>query len=369
VRILLWSSTFWPHIGGVEVLGANLVEALVGRGHEVTVLARRDTDDVPASSRLLGAEVVRLPFRQAIEAHDPGAVLDLRAQVVALKQEIRPEVVHLYHLGPDLLFQRLTRSVVPAPVLVTLHQPFTGELSAADVALGPTLRQAEAIAACSQSVLDDLLGRIPEVAARATVVRNALPPSTAEAEPLGDGPPVVLLVGRVVPQKGFDLGLIAFAELHRNRPGARLVVAGDGVSHPSLRRQVRDLDLSDAVDLVGWVDQPGVRSLMAQATMVVMPSRFEPFGLVALEAGQARRPVVAFAVDGLTEAVQDGVTGLLVPPGDVAALAATMARVADDPGLARRLGEAGGAADRSGAAWEAHVGAHEALYEKLVLAR
>jgi glycosyltransferase involved in cell wall biosynthesis len=366
MRVLLWSSTFWPHIGGVEVLGANLVRALVDRGHDVTVLARRDTDDLPATSHLAGAEVIRLRFRQAIEANDPGAVLDLRSEVKALKREVRPDVVHLYHLGPDLLFHRLTRG---EPTLVTLHQAFTGELLADDVALGPTLREADAIAACSQSVLHDLLGRIPEVAARTQLVRNALPPSPAHSDPVAEGPPVVLFVGRVVPQKGFDLGLAAFAELHRRHPEARLVVGGDGVSHAALAEQVQARGLADAVDLVGWVDRAGIRRLMAAATMVVMPSRFEPFGLVALEAGQARRPVVAFAVDGLVEAVDDGRTGLLVPPGDVAALAAAMARLVEEPGLARRLGEAGYESDRSGKAWDAHVDAHEALYEKLVAAR
>ena len=163
MRVLLWSTTWWPNVGGVEVLGANLVQALVDRGHEVTVVSRRDADDVPATSRIAGAEVVRLPFRQAIEANDPAGVLELRAEVAALKRELRPEVVHLYHLGPDLLFQRMTRTAVAAPVVVTLHQPFRGELLADDVALGPTLREADAIAACSRAVLDDLLVRIPDV--------------------------------------------------------------------------------------------------------------------------------------------------------------------------------------------------------------
>ena len=146
-------------------------------------------------------------------------------------------------------------------------------------------------------------------------------------------------------------------------------MGGDGVSHADLADRVEALGLADAVDLVGWVDRAGVRRLLDAATMVVMPSRFEPFGLVALEAGQARRPVVAFAVEGLVEAVDDGVTGLLVPPGDIDALADAMARLVDEPGLARRLGDAGYEADRSGEAWDAHVDAHEALYERLVTTR
>ena len=99
--------------------------------------------------------------------------------------------------------------------------------------------------------------------------------------------------------------------------------------------------------------------------MVVMPSRFEPFGLVALEAGQARRPVVAFAVDGLVEAVEHDVSGLLVPPSDGEALADAMVRVATEPGLAGRLGDGGHDPARVAADWDAHVSAHEALYAGL----
>jgi glycosyltransferase involved in cell wall biosynthesis len=357
MRLLLWSSTFWPHIGGVEVLGANLAGELRRRGHEVTVLARRDSDDVPARSTVDGVEVRRLPFQQAVGSRDAGEVLALRREVAGLMAELRPEVVHLYHLGPDLLFHRPSDHA--APVVVTLHGP------AAD-AVVPTLVDADAVVACSQSVVDDLVARVPDVGRRARLVRNALPPSRPEPAAVPTGPPVVLMVGRIVPQKGFDFGLAAFARLRDVCPDARLFVVGDGIARPALADQAVELGVADAVELVGWCDPAAVRAQMARATMVVVPSRFEPFGLVALEAGQARRPVVAFAVDGLVEAVEHDAGGLLVPPEDVDALADAMVRVATEPGLAERLGEGGHGPVRAAADWDAHVSAHEALYAELV---
>ncbi|HYF47386.1 MAG TPA: glycosyltransferase family 4 protein [Acidimicrobiales bacterium] len=353
MRVLFWSSTFWPHIGGAEVLGANLAAALQRRGHDLLVLTRRDSDDLPAASTVDGVPVRRLPFQQAVVSQDAGLVLDVRRQVVALLAELQPEVVHLYNFGPDLLFHRLAGT--KAPQVLTLHGPVTDPVASALPAAG-------AVAACSEAVLSDTVARFPEVADRVHLVRNALPPAVLDAEVVPPGPPVVLFVGRVVPQKGFDLGLRAFARFREVCADARLVVVGDGISAGPLAGQAAELGLAEAVELVGWCDPVGVREHMGRATMVVMPSRFEPFGLVALEAGQSRRPVVAFAVDGLVEAVVHGVNGLLVPPGDVDGLAEAMVRVATEPGLAARLGDAGHDPAKAAADWDAHVTAHEDLY-------
>lgn len=364
MRILFWSSTFWPHIGGVEVLGANLITTLGERGHQVVVLARRDTDDLPATDEIGRASIIRLRFRQAIESQDPDAVLALRGEVGRIKRAFAPDIVHLYHLGPDLLFHRLT-AAYPAPALVTLHQPFSGDLLAANAALGRTLREADAIAACSRSVLEDLRARIPLAVSRSHLVVNALPPSAVAASPLAGGPAVVLFVGRIVPQKGFDLGLQAFAQILTERPETRLVIAGDGIARAALERQAGELRIAGAVAFTGWAAVDRVRELMRAARLVAMPSRYEPFGLVALEAAQMRRPVVGFAVDGLPEAVANGSSGILVEPGNVDALAAAMLRLLEDRMLAARLGDGGYERARSAASWDAHVTAYERIYYRL----
>ena len=97
-----------------------------------------------------------------------------------------------------------------------------------------------------------------------------------------------------------------------------------------------------------------------------MPSRIEPFGLVALEAAQLGRPVVASAVDGLPEVVVHGETGLLVPPDDPAALARAIAVLLDDPLRARALGAAARRRAETVFAWDRYVAAHEQLFEKIL---
>jgi glycosyltransferase involved in cell wall biosynthesis len=151
------------------------------------------------------------------------------------------------------------------------------------------------------------------------------PPHADPPWPTGNGP-VVGFVGRIEPRKGpLDLARAAPAIA---ATGARVVVVGDDPydSDPAYRAEV---DRAPAIERYGWVENaPG---LMRHLDVLVLPSRREPFGTVLSEAMAVGTPVVATNVDGLPEVVEDGVTGALVEPGDVDALAAAVLRV-----LARR---------------------------------
>jgi glycosyltransferase involved in cell wall biosynthesis len=151
--------------------------------------------------------------------------------------------------------------------------------------------------------------------------------------------PRILCVGRLVPIKGHEVLLRAFAELCRLLPSARLAVAGEGPLRPSLRKLAADLGVDDRVEFLGRIVP--VQPELERSAVVAVPSLGEGFGMAALEAQERARPVVASAVGGLPEIVEDGVSGLLVPAGDAAALAAALARLLGDPALARRMGGAG----------------------------
>jgi glycogen(starch) synthase len=176
---------------------------------------------------------------------------------------------------------------------------------------------------------------------------------------------VLLGVGRLVPDKGFDVLVQAFSRLRESFPALRLRLAGDGPERPRLERIARETGVADAVDFLGWVPFGAVPAVMAEATMLVVPSRIEPLGMVAVQAAQMARPVVATRVGGLPEAVVDGETGLLVPPEDETALAAAIARLLRDPSLARRLGEQARPSVQARLAWDQHVAAYDNLYRRI----
>jgi glycosyltransferase involved in cell wall biosynthesis len=163
------------------------------------------------------------------------------------------------------------------------------------------------------------------------------PDGAAPAYP--DGPPRLLCVGRLIPIKGHIVLLRAFAAARRELPELRLEIAGRGPLEPALKALARELGVADAVGFLGHVSP--IQRAIERASIVVVPSMGEGFGMVALEAMERARPVIAAAIGGLGELVRDGDTGLLVPPGEAEPLTEAILRLARDPALARAMGEAG----------------------------
>jgi glycosyltransferase involved in cell wall biosynthesis len=144
-------------------------------------------------------------------------------------------------------------------------------------------------------------------------------------------------VGRLVTQKGIDVMLHLAREL-RDDESIRLVLAGDGPLASSVAAEVASNELHNVMAVGKTMDTP---STMAAFDVVVMPSRWEPFGIVAIEAAAMGIPVAAFAVGGIPESVIDGQTGLLFPPGDVAGLASGIRALKTNRDLGARLGHGG----------------------------
>jgi 1,4-alpha-glucan branching enzyme len=174
----------------------------------------------------------------------------------------------------------------------------------------------------------------------------------------------VLFVGRLVAQKGVDWLLKAFAAVVRRLPEARLVVAGDGDLELYLQRVARYLGIPHRVDFRGWTTGAALVELYRRARLVVVPSYYEPFGIVALEAMACGRPVVASRVGGLAEVIEDGVGGRLVPAGDHLELARCLVALLGDPDLLRRMGEAA-RAHTARFTWEAAADRTLALYAEV----
>ena len=153
------------------------------------------------------------------------------------------------------------------------------------------------------------------------------------------GAPLIGFVGRLTGQKGVDVLLNAFAIVHRALPTARLLLIGDGPQRAALAALAGGLQISAAVHFAGWRED--ARAQMAALNVLAIPSRWEGFGLVTLEAMQAGVAVVASRVSALPEIVLDGETGLLVPAANAAKLAAALMALLQDPQRAMQLGENG----------------------------
>jgi glycosyltransferase involved in cell wall biosynthesis len=183
MRILFGSPTFWPVIGGIEVLATELIVALQQRGHEFLVVADVRADDLPAESEHRGIVVRRFPFFRALAERDLARVLEIRAAVAALRRRLRPDVVHIYRLWPDVVFERDTARAHPAPRLITLHGPFPDQYVRPNTVLGTTLRSAGWVSTCSADLLGWVeLEDVPALIDAATLV--LMPSRDREGLPL-----------------------------------------------------------------------------------------------------------------------------------------------------------------------------------------
>jgi glycogen(starch) synthase len=163
--------------------------------------------------------------------------------------------------------------------------------------------------------------------------------------------PLILFAGRLEYEKGVQTLLDAFPVIERRVPGVGLLVAGEGTYRPALEARAERLGLDGQVRFEGFVEESRLRSLYRTADLAIVPSLYEPFGLVTLEAMASGTPVVVADAGGLCETVEHGVSGLRFAPGDAGGLARAVTRVLRDPSLAASLAREARSALEARASW------------------
>jgi phosphatidylinositol alpha-mannosyltransferase/D-inositol-3-phosphate glycosyltransferase len=368
-RIALLPSSYPPSLGGVEELTRHLALSLSAAGDEVEVWTGHRDDSAPETAEILDGIVVRrLPMplpathwsavrRSAVTG--TRSLLSLRSAVAAF----RPDVLHVQCFGPNGVYAHALSRITGLPLVVTLQgetlMDDTDIFDASRVlrtSLRAALRTAAAVTGCSTFTLADAEKRFGLAAGRGRVIPNGVDLFEAGARPGGvgsngsSGPfaveggpdgPYVLALGRVVEKKGFDLLLAAYAALDETSRTVDLVIGGQGEAIVGLRQTASALGITDRVHFVGRLSRQQVAEAMAGATLFVMPSRLEPFGIVILEAWRAGAPVVATNRGGPPEFVRDGNDGVLVDPFDTTAFAGVLESLLLDPDRRRRISDAG----------------------------
>ena len=364
MRILMVSDRFLPDLGGVQIFTARLAEALIERGHEIAVLTTHPGLGECEEDRWRGVTVYRLPFDSALRQRDYPRVISLRRDIVDLKRAIRPDVVHLNTASACLVFHLLTPRAIAAATVVTLH--WLPDAGGIDTRHCRRVRAAAdwvvAVTRCGRRAALEIE---PAIAPRTSIIYNSLPTPWLPPASLDFAALRLLCLGRLETEKGFDVALRALAAVRERLPAARMTIAGDGGQRPALERLAVQLDLETAVRFTGWVAPDDVPALINAHTVVLMPSRFESFGLVALQAAQMGRPVIGSCIPGLSEVVRDGETGLLCPKDDAAAFAAAIASLVEQPVEAARMGRRARAHAQSAFPWDEHVTAYETLFGRV----
>jgi glycogen(starch) synthase len=364
VKVLIVSWEYPPVvIGGLGRHVHHLATALVAEGHEVVVLSRRpsgtDPSTHPSTDEI--AEGVRV-VAAAQDPHEFDFGSDMMAWTLAMGHSMvraglalknrrgdrawRPDVVHAH----DWLVAHPAIALAEyfdVPLVSTIHATeagrhsgwVSGRISRQVHAVESWLvRESDSLITCSASMRDEITELFGPGLAEIRVIRNGIDAALWPFAPRQPrkGPAQLLYLGRLEYEKGIHDAIAALPRIRRTHPGTTLTIAGGGTQQQWLVEQARKHKVLKAVTFVGPRDHEELVRLLHTADAAVLPSHYEPFGIVALEAAATGIPLITSNVGGLGEAVINGQTGMSFAPRDIAGLAAAVRVVLDDPDAAQQ---------------------------------
>jgi glycosyltransferase involved in cell wall biosynthesis len=390
VKVAQVSTRFPPGPGGVERHVDEVARRLAARGRSVEVFTsdlyrefpmQRLPPDVPREETRDGVPIHRLRvWSLPGELHYPF----FRGLERALARR-GPEIVHAHTFGTNqVAVARRHRAHTGTPFVLTAHFHPIWSIEGGwlrhrirgfyDRRLaGPLVATASRVLVQTREeerLLRSLRLHLPPV--------EIVPPGYSPLPAPPEGPafqdrfhiagPYALFVGRLASNKGLVELVTAFATLARDDREANLVFVGaDGGQRANVEARVRGFGLEGRVHVLGHVpDEAMLAAAYREATVTVLPSEYEAFGLVLLESLAQGTPVIASRVGGIPEVVEDGRSGLLVPPKDANALADALRKVFADPALARRLGHHGRTETVPRFTWDRLVDRLDAIYREVL---
>jgi glycogen synthase len=387
-RVLMLSWEYPPVVvGGLGRHVHALSTALVAAGHEVTVVTRH-APGAPREEYAEGVRIVRAPEDPPLFPLDTSNLLawtmafnhTLTRAALRAAESGEYDVIHAH----DWLVTHTAVTLkehLDRPLVATIHATEAGRHQGwLPDPMNKCIHSVEwwlAHEACRVVVCSEYMrwevGRLLAVpASRVSVVPTGVDmtvwqaPSrsviAARARYAGDGP-LIGYAGRLVYEKGVQDLVAAVPSLRAAHPGVRLVIAGDGPYRTHLQEEVRRHRLHRAVYFTGFLGAGELPALIAATDALVVPSIYEPFGMVALEGASAGAPLAVATTGGLAEIVEPGQTGVTFPAKNPLALAASVASLLCDEPFARRVAKRAKAmvAERYG--WSTIAGCTAAVYD------
>lgn len=374
MRVLMLSWHFPPHAGGAAVHVDGLSRALSRAGHDVVVLtigspsAANPTMDATRVVRVR-AELPWIPDDDVV-----ARAASANHHLVQQSSEFgdwEPDVVHVHDW--QVAWAGTTLAALDGVRLVTtFHSTLRGQHGGRVPPGEPStihaveswLAHASAqVIASSKFMAREVMSGFELQPERIHRVPNGIDPTWwSGGEHPAERSPLVLTWGRVHYEKGFQVLARAISTLRTRVPDVECVIAGRGSYLPELQSQIDIERVNDLVRLVGFVPDVKLRDLAHRAGCVVIPSLYEPFGIVALEALAGGAPLVAARTGGLAELIDGTGAGLLFEPGNADELAACIERVLSDHTLADGMRKRGASLLAARYSWAAIAGATELIY-------
>lgn len=375
MRVVMFSTSFPPEIGGIQEHVAQLAKSLSAEGHEVRVVTARRDKHQPVHDTFAGMQVTRIPQFMLPKTQTAQYLARATAHVFGLRRRGLADVVHYHTFWPDAYTAFVVNKFVPT--VYTCHE--SRFLLMADAGkfqrrLKLALKPFQGVIAPSTELLEvarqfgvsaDQSMFVPNAVDTETFSPNVERGSVRARYNIPDDCFLILCPRRLVPKNGVDFLIESLSQISR-RHALRLLVVGDGPERASLDTLVHELKLEESVIFAGSRPNGELPKFYADADMVAIPSLKEATSIAGLEAMASARAVVATNVGGLPEIIQDEVTGLLVPARDPLALAAAIERLIKTPALRLRLGEAARQRVEKEFTWSQTARQTERVYERAI---
>lgn len=394
MRVLLVSWEYPPLVvGGLGRHVDALAREIAACGHEVVVLTRGEAG-APVEELRDGVRVRRsavdplaIDFTtESLLAWAQAAEHGLVRAALPLLRRWRPDVIHAH----DWLVAQTAVTVAEvtgAPLVATMHATEAGRHQGwlprpLNLAIHSVERwlvdRASAVITCSSAMQEEVSRLFDTAADEVSVIPNGIDASQWRATPrvralaraahTADGP-LIVFAGRLVHEKGVQTLIDALPELRRHWPSVRLTVAGTGPRMDRLQDIARRRRVARAIDWAGFMTDHDLAALFGAADAVIVPSIYEPFGIVALEAAAAHAPLVVTDTGGLSDLVMAGAVGASCPPDDADALAKAIRAVLDDPAAARRAAARAARLVRRDYTWQAVASRTVDVYSRVASPR
>lgn len=348
-----------PGIGGKERLLADFFDGLRDSEFRVSICSFD-------GGSTLGGELAGRGCRVwALEKEGGGQKGGRLRRLAGVLREANADIAHVHGIGPLLTMQAVGLIRPVPPIVFTCHFSRVPQAGVRRLVTAAALRRAAAIVAVSGAAADVMVRSYFVPPARMRLIPNGVNADRLAPTTKPDRVPATVgFCGVFRPEKQVENLVRAMAIVRQHEPGARLLLVGDGPSRESCVETARHLLLSAGVDFVG--SQQDVRPWLDRMDIFVLPSRAEAMPVALLEAMAMGRAVLASRVGGVPEIVDDGSTGLLAPPDDVAHQAKMMLQLIRDPDLRVRLGNAARAAVVGRFSLARMMSSHASLYSSLL---
>jgi glycogen synthase len=293
-----------------------------------------------------------------------------KSEMLGILRRHKTDLLHVQCVSSNAHYALMARHALGLPLIVTSQGERTMDAGRSyerspymNLVMRRVLAEANHITACSKNTFDDLeLYCGSQFGKRGGVIYNGICADDFHAaRAYTHAKPYILGIGRMVPQKGFDVLIEAFAKA--GLQSHDLLIAGEGPERNTLEQLSQKHGLTGSVHFIGRADRETAASLFKGCSFFVLPSRQEPMGIVNLEAMASGKAVIASRTGGVPEIVIENETGLLVPPADATALAEALRRLADNDLLRARLGMAGEKRAEN-FTWAAIANSYRHIYEK-----